>query len=332
MATEFARRVACGLILVTGLFGCGGVAPVKDPFNKGVAHYSQGRYAQAIAEYRLALEDNPSDLRARFNLASTLETEADRLENEASREASVLVAQGQASVATETRARAESSAVPLRTEALSIYESILAVDPQNVRASVNVAAREYERGETEASLSRLQALVKDNPNALLARTSLAQLLRNEKRREAALLELEAARSIDPTDVDVCFSLGQVWEELGDPALARRAYEQGLSRESEDLGTILALGRLERQHDRLRESRSWFQRALYIAPRLWEAHWQLAELSEGEGLLRESVQHWWDAEELDAERPVKVARPDYRGRLAALYRRLADEAVSGSASP
>lgn len=54
------------------------VTPIRTHFNKGVYEYSAGDYDAAISEFRLAIEEDPGDRRARFNLAEALEAKAVR--------------------------------------------------------------------------------------------------------------------------------------------------------------------------------------------------------------------------------------------------------------
>ena len=121
-----------GILCLAALFAtaCGhrGVTPIRSHFNQGVYHYSKGAYDAAISEYRLALEEDAGDWRARFNLAEALEARATRLELGGEPE----------------------EAEALRREAEEHYVRILADDPGNLRASVNLAARERQRGDAGA--------------------------------------------------------------------------------------------------------------------------------------------------------------------------------------
>ncbi|NJL26640.1 MAG: hypothetical protein HC897_01570, partial [Thermoanaerobaculia bacterium] len=64
-----------------------GVTPIRSHFNKAVYLYSRGELEAAISEYRLALDEEPDDYRASFNLAEAQEALADRLERGSNAEA-----------------------------------------------------------------------------------------------------------------------------------------------------------------------------------------------------------------------------------------------------
>jgi tetratricopeptide (TPR) repeat protein len=64
------RRAAILLVLLAA--GCGTYSPLDSHYNRGVEFYDQGRLADAIREYQLALEEDPENYRARYNLAVAL--------------------------------------------------------------------------------------------------------------------------------------------------------------------------------------------------------------------------------------------------------------------
>jgi tetratricopeptide (TPR) repeat protein len=299
------------LLALAALAGCGqkGITPIQTAFNKGVYHYGKGNYDDAIAEYRDALEANPRDHRARFNLAVTLETKADRADR-----------RGQHDVATRLRADAEQE-----------YRNLLAQKPDDLRASINLSAVEYERGQRTDAMARLSAIAEHYPNVALPKTALAAHLLREAQEAGASAEstrlLEEARGLleralnpDPSNVATLMVYGDVLLALDDPARARRSYQRALKREPSDVATLLALGRLELNQGNPTEASAWLQRALYIDPDHFEAHVLMAEAREEAGDLESAVRHLWEARRLD-DGANPHASPDYRERLASLYVRL-----------
>ncbi len=103
--------------------------------------------------------------------------------------------------------------------------------------------------------------------------------------------------------------------------ARRAYLRALEIEPSDIGTLLALGRLERKLGRLSDAASRFEQVLFIDAESHEGHLLLAEVLEAEGDLEGATLHLWAARTLDHSRPSYLARPDYGPRLVQLYEKL-----------
>ena len=299
------------LLLVLAACVHRGVTPIRSHFNKGVYHYSEGDYDAAISEYRLALEEDPGDYRARFNLAETLEVQATR----------------------RAEVGAAEPAAALRREAEEHYLAILAVDPDHLRASVNLAARELDRGEKEAAEKRLLQAMQRHPRVALPRIALAaHRLRaaDPAQARSALALLEAALDQDPANVDANMLLGYACtalERLGDPDpslldRAREAYRRAIDSDPEDLGAMLALARLERRAGRHEQALPWLRRALYVNPDWLEVHLMLSEVLDLAGDLEAATAHLWRSRLLeDPDRP-RLAAPEYRRRLLDLYRRLA----------
>ncbi len=307
------------LLTVTGCFKRG-VTPIRTHFNQGVYHYSHGDYDAAIGEYRLAMEENAGDHRARFNLAEALESRATRIERDGNPE------------------RAEA----LRQEAEEHYRALLAADPHHLRANVNLAARELDRGDEAAAEARLRAAIERHPRSTLPRVALAahRLREGELREAAALLEEAVAR--DRTHPDANVLLGHAYAALdrqgtADPDLvanARAAYERTLERVPGDVGALMGLARLERRAGQLDRAESLARRTLYILPDLIEAHLLLADLLEARGELEETTAHLWRARQLEVDAHPHLTREQYRQRLLDLYRRLAEQegAAATAAEP
>jgi tetratricopeptide (TPR) repeat protein len=294
--------------------GCAsGVTPIRTHFNKGVYHHSHGDYEDAISEYHLALEEAPGDLRARFNLATSQEALADRLE----------------------RGGAEGEAGELRRRAVEHYRWILAEHPEHLRASVNLAAWEIRSGDRAGGTARLERAAAEHPRSPLPRTALAaHALRAGDgdplavRRAVSLLE--EALEIDPARTATNMLLGRARQALAalEPASAaehlekaRGAYQRVLEKDPHDLATLVALGRLELALGEPGRAELWLRRALYVDPSHLEAHLLMADALEARGELEGATLHLWRARELEDPRARHLGPDAYRERLLDLYDRL-----------
>src|SRR4051812_34557107 len=87
------------------------------------------------------------------------------------------------------------------------------------------------------------------------RAERAQELFRQRRWKQALVELEAATSINPHQAAWFAQIGMAWDELGRFDEAVLAYQQALSLEPDDLSTLSHLGvdfhRLGRHADALK---------------------------------------------------------------------------------
>ncbi len=289
----------CGLFLLcltlcSCALGGGAYTPIQTSFNRGVYHQSGGRYEQAIHEYRAALSEDPADHRARFNLALSLESWGE--------------------FCPETRRSA------LRESAAAEYELILDKRPDDLRASINLAAIEAEKGNLQDAKTRLRECISLHPRAILPRTALAaHLYREGELIQAEELLLEAT-ALDGVSVDPWILLGDCLRDQGKYDPAHAAYEQALLTDSTDIGAFLSLAQLELARDQPLEAASWLRWLLLIDADHGTAHFLLANTLEDLGDLEGAIFHLWQARDLDPGNETRGAI-DYQERLSSLYRRL-----------
>ncbi|MEM7586123.1 MAG: hypothetical protein AAF560_22220, partial [Acidobacteriota bacterium] len=301
------------LLLVSGCLHRG-VTPIRTHFNKGVYHYSEGAIDDAISEYRLALEEEPADHRARFNLAEALEVRAQQL-----------AAEGEA-------ARAGG----MVREAGEHYRRILTEAPGHLRATVNLAAHERAT-DPAAAEARLREAVATHPRSALPRVALAAHRLEDGSPQAlgeAVQLLEEALDRDAGHVDARVLLGHALSRRAEAAdgatrnellgRARTAYRRALKGSSEDIGALLALARLERQAGQPEAALPWLRRALYVRSDLIEAHVSLAEILADRGELEQATVHLWQARQLEDAHQPHLEPGAYRERLLELYRRLTEQ--------
>jgi len=105
-----------GLLL---LAACGTYSPLDSHYNRGVELYDEGKLADAIREYRMAIEDNPSNVRAHYNLAVAYHDEGKK------------------------------------ADAAGEYEKVLKLDSDNARALVSLASLKADEGKDAEAVGLL---------------------------------------------------------------------------------------------------------------------------------------------------------------------------------
>ena len=316
---------------------CGGVTPIRTAFNRGVYQSSQANPDGAVREYRLAVEEDPSDVRARFNLACALEDVAALRNSEASKskDASSAAALTTAGALARSSARAE-------------YVLLLTANPSDLRAAVNLAAMDFEDADRSgdaaleaAGLERLAAAAAGG-HVLPARSLAARHLLKDRRAEAAVW-IGKALAADGSDVEALFLKGRLAAIEGRFDDALQSFDEVLTNAPDDVAALLASGESERLRaaaarsagDIAAAERSSteaivrYRRAAMVRRDVYAAHFALAELEAEAGDDETAVAHLLAAKRLDDLRRGGP-RPDYEGRLAALYERLA--AKHGGRSP
>ncbi len=301
---------ANGLVAVLAaglLFGCGGgVSPIRTAFNRGVYHFSHGRYDQAIHEYRSALRTDPEDKQARFNLALALEAKARQTEGA-------------------ERKR-------LRKEAAAAYRKVIDQDSDHLRANVNLATLTAERGDVTAAKKRLRRVADAHPHSALPWTALAVVQKREGKTERAIKTLRKAVDRDAASVRANMLLGDLLADVDKLQEAVDAYKQALKTDSSDLATLISLGRTQRRLGRLPDAAATLRQALLIDPDSWSAHLQLAKVRRRQKRYAEAARHYRRARALDHQRPTDRSRPDYAGRLRKIYQALLAQTKSETNQP
>ena len=309
-----ASVLLCACLAACGLGGGGGVTPIRTPFNKGVYHYSASRWDAAIAEFRLAVDEDEDDYRARFNLAMALEAKARAMEGAAAGD-------GQ---------RIEE----LKAEAEREYNALANRRPENARVAVNLAALEYESGREAEAKARLRRVIEDHPDAVPVLTALgAHYFREveeaashseaqEKLGEAFVL-LERAVDEAPANVAANMLLGEIHVQRREPELAREAFRRALERDPSDIGTLLALARLESGQGEHAEAVIWAQRVVYVDPNHVDAHLALSTAFEAMEDSWSALFHLWQARQLDHGLEVRRQPEEYRTQLIHLLEQVSE---------
>lgn len=284
-----------------------GVAPLVGHFNKGVYFHAAGDVDGAVREFRAALEDDPEDRQAHFNLAAALDARA-------------------AAAPEEHRAAA-------LAEAEAEYQAVLERWPAESRAAINLAALERERGDREGAAQRLDAALAAAPRDVRLRVAAASHALADARSASADAEraanlaraeshLAEALREDGGDAAANALLADCKLLAGAGAAARAPLLKALERAPDDVRLLLAAGRLELAEGRFDSAAAYMHQALYVDPEAFEAHLLLARAARGTGDLEQATRSLWAARARDGARPRGLARPDYAAELLELYRELA----------
>ena len=162
------RRSAILLVLLTA---CGTYSPLDSHYNRGVEFYDQGKLADAIREYELALEDNPENYRARYNLAVSLHAlDPDKI--------------GLSDLGKKEDAAAE-------------YLKVLKLDPENARARVSLASIRADEGKDAESLKLLEEAAQADRRSSFPQESLGAYYERKGDLDRALQAYRAGAEIEP---------------------------------------------------------------------------------------------------------------------------------------
>ena len=109
------------------------------------------------------------------------------------------------------------------------WRNILATDPKNVRANVELANRLYDAGRYAESIPYYQQAYANDPKNVSVSTDLATALYYAGRADDALKQFDKSLSIDPKHGQTLFNLGIVKRDArNDPKGAIDAWERLLT--------------------------------------------------------------------------------------------------------
>jgi tetratricopeptide (TPR) repeat protein len=288
--------------------------------NLAFAEHHDGDLDQSVADYRKAIELDPTDTQAEAELAGVL-IEKDDLAGAMTHYRRALAIEP--TLLGIRRGYAKGLAKEGRTtEAIAEYERILAANPRDPEIETCLGkALEARRGPA-AGIPHYRTALLIDPRYADAENSLGMALEAEGRPKDALAHLEAAVKLNPGFAEAQNNLGFALAGLGRLADAVPHLQEavrlkpGFGKARNNLGFALAaLGRTE-------EAIAQFQEAIKTDPGDASAHFNLAHVFEAMGRLDEAAGHYQEALKL---------RPGFTQALEGLLRVHAAQALPGGKS-
>lgn len=192
------RLAAASLSLLALLFpGCRWNSTGQNTL--GVRLYQQGRYNEALQQFQIAQQSDPSNPDAYYNLAATYH-----------------------------RLGVDSKDANLIEQSESLYNQCLDLYPNHVDCHRGLAVLLVESGRRDKGLLLLTRWAKDNPGLSDARVELARLHQELGDTKLAEQYLDEALAINPNDYRAWTARGQMREAAGDLGQAMQNYQHSLA--------------------------------------------------------------------------------------------------------
>ncbi len=107
-------------------------------------------------------------------------------------------------------------------------------------------------------------------------------------------ELEAATSLDPSNHQAAYALGQVYSDQKKWEKAADAYSLAVKFNAEDAMYHYKLGQALFESDKLEPAKKEIDRALTMNKRLFKAHWYEGQILAAQGKLKEAAAEWTES--------------------------------------
>lgn len=257
-----------GLLLL--LAGCGTYTPLDSHYNRGVEFYDQGRLADAIREYKLALDDEPEHYRARYNLA-VCHHDQGKLDD-AARE----------------------------------YEEVLRLRPDNARALVAIASIRSEQGREADALELLARAAAADPDAGFPRSALARHW-EKKDPDKALAEYRESVRIEPGHAPGHAGIARLLASRGDLEGAGAEYAKALAADGDDVASLIGSSEIREKTGDARGAMLHLERALVHVNGRADLWLRLAGLYEKQDRLEDAVSALWQVRSIEPAHAAAASR-------------------------
>ena len=226
--------------------------------NAGIAAARQQNWPVALRQFRLAVEDQPEDSLAAYNLGLALLQTGDR------------------------------------DAGIDWVRKAVELDPDSRNAHINLATLMAEQGRWEETVHHLQEAHRVDPEEreihLELATALAQLGRNRE----AIGELEALLEIHPRDTEALLNVGTLLVQEGRQTAAIEAFVRLLEAGGDPKIQVVAhlqLGLLLEESGRAAEALTHFESAVEVSPYSAEAQSVLATALGRNGRFSEAAERY-----------------------------------------
>jgi len=280
--------------------------------NLGAVLARQGRFDEAIEQYRAALARNGSNSAVRMNLAIAHYKKGSFAEAEKELRTIQGAGPGDVKVATllgDCYLRQGEAA-----KAIALLGPMESADPDDLALAWMLGSALIRGGKLREGLERVEKVARRGNSAeayLLAGQTALKLDEFERARDFA----EAAMKLNPALPGVLTLRGTVLQYVGDNAGAIASLRKAIDADPNDFEAHLNLGGILNTERDLEGARRHIERALQLDPASIVGRYEKARVERSEGRLEESVR--------DFEAVVK-AKPDWAQphiELSALYFRL-----------
>jgi tetratricopeptide (TPR) repeat protein len=266
----------------------------------GEVALSAGRTDDAKREFEAALQRDPQDLAAMFNLAVTLRRIARFDDAQAMFDKVAAADKNYPGLALERGVLFEASGQAQR--ALEMYQEALSKAPDDPDLMLRVGSAEVAAGHAAQAEEILRKVLQARPNGAEANHYLgrALLLKGNNLAEA-LRYLQRAAEIDPNRAEYWLYIGWAANEAGQPSNAQETLKKALELDKGLADAYWQRGILLRRQGAIRDAERDLLKAIELKPSRFEAHATLAECYEDQARWPNAIGAWRKAISADGTR-------------------------------
>lgn len=249
-----------------GSSGCIAInPPIESYYNRGVDYYDQGKFADAIEAYKLALRANPDDYFAKYNLAVVYQD------------------------------------IGKTPEATDIYREILA-KTKDANSHINLAAIHMVQGEEEKAFEELRKAAEDNPDSPNPPSILGEYLERKSRLDEAGKSYLKALQIDPKHAVSHFRIGRLYAARNKNEQSESHLKEAIDLNPETPEYLETLGNLYEKTGKTFDAIAMLERASVLQPDRAELFIRLGNLYKQKQFYERAAMRYWAALDIDERDP------------------------------
>jgi tetratricopeptide (TPR) repeat protein len=223
-----------------------------EHLDMGNDYLDQGQFDQAIAEFQMAIQLDPDDTKARYNLGLAYQKQ-DKLE-----------------------------------EAAAAYQEAIQLDPDLSDAHNNLGLIYDTWGQPDQAVAEYQEAIRINPDDDTAHYNLALSYYDQGQLDQAIAEYGETVRLNPDNADAHYNLGRAYYEQGKLDEAIVAWKECIRIEPGDSMAHNNVGRAYFDQGRLDEAVAELREAIRLDAGNALAHFNLGLIYREQGLAEEAV--------------------------------------------
>lgn len=255
-------------VLLAGLAWAGCIhypAPTESHFNRGVELYDQGKYAEAIDAYKLALRKDPDDPFAMYNLAVVYQDQGKH------------------------------------EESIALYRKILA-DTEDTNSRINLAAIYYDRGDHDLAFKELDTAAKKNRDSAEPLSVRGEYLAREGSLQKAESKYVKALAIDDQHALTYFRLGRLYCKQEKSGACLEKLEKAVELMPKTPAYLEALATQNEKQGNFIEAINLLERVSVLQPDRADVFIWLGNLYKSEKQYKYAIKRYWSAIAIDDNNP------------------------------
>ena len=247
----------------------------EAPYRLGKLALQGGRYTEAVAHFRDALNRQPHLVDAAQGIGLAYAAQGQLNEAEAQFQAVLRLAPDFAEAYThlgKIYARSGRS-----DEAIAAYRAVIKLEPNRAQGYHNLGTVLADKGLIEEARAQFEEAVRRDPQYLPARNDLGALYAEQGQIGKAIAEFSAAIQLDPSRTEGHYNLAMAYAARGDVAAMMQALEETLRRDPDHLEARFNLGIGHVQQGELEVATDQLRTVVRLEPNHARAHSVLAAL-------------------------------------------------------